>query len=308
MSTIRISSKTCVLAMSAENAPVARVPQGEPVIFETLDCFSNTLQDEATPFTSVSWDCINPATGPVWVEGAEAGDILRVDILDIELDDHGVVASAPGFGEMPDTVLERTRLVPLRDGKALFQWKRADGSVIEEELPIDPMIGVIGTAPASGSVPTGTPDAHGGNMDCKRITQGATLYLPVNVPGALFAMGDMHAIMGDGEVVVCGLEISGRVTVKFSVIKDRNWPLPMLVQRGDFMTLASAKTLDEAARMATQNMQRFLVDELALEPTEAAHLLSIRGELRICQVVDPLKTARMELPVELLEKCGVTLP
>lgn len=293
--------------MSSENPSVAKVPQGEPVIFETLDCFSNTLQDETQLFTSVGWECINPATGPVWVEGAEPGDILRIDILDIAIAEHGVIASAPGFGEMGDRVAEITRIVPVRDGKAHFEWKRGAETLVLE-TPIKPMIGVIGVAPESGSVPTGTPGVHGGNMDCKRITKGATLYLPVFAPGALFAMGDLHAVMGDGEVVVCGLEISGQVTVSFSVIKGKNWPLPLLVQDGDFMTLASARALDDAATMATRNMHDFLVKELSFDDTDAAMLLSVNGDLRICQVVDPLKTARMELPLSILGKCGYTLP
>lgn len=302
-----IPSGKRVLGMSSENPSVAKVPQGEPVIFETLDCFSNTLQDETQLFTSVGWECINPATGPVWVEGAEPGDILRIDILDIAIAEHGVIASAPGFGEMGDRVAEITRIVPVRDGKAHFEWKRGAETLVLE-TPIKPMIGVIGVAPESGSVPTGTPGVHGGNMDCKRITKGATLYLPVFAPGALFAMGDLHAVMGDGEVVVCGLEISGQVTVSFSVIKGKNWPLPLLVQDGDFMTLASARALDDAATMATRNMHDFLVKELSFDDTDAAMLLSVNGDLRICQVVDPLKTARMELPLSILDKCGYTLP
>lgn len=302
-----ISSEKRVLGMSPENQPVAKVPQGTPVTFETLDCFSNTLQREDQLFTSVGWECINPATGPVWIEDALPGDILRVDILDIAVDSQGVIASAPGFGEMGDRVAEVTRVVPIRNGKACFEWKRGTQTIYLEE-PIKPMIGVIGVAPESGSIPTGTPGVHGGNMDCKRITKGATLYLPVSVPGALFAMGDLHAVMGDGEVVVCGLEISGKVTVSFTVIKGKNWPLPLLVQDGDFMTLASARTLDDAATMATRNMHDFLVKELGFDVTDAAMLLSVSGELRICQVVDPLKTARMELSLSLLEKCGVTLP
>lgn len=305
--TYLIPSDKRVLAMSSENQPVAKVPQGEPVVFETLDCFSNFLQREDQLFTSVGWECINPATGPVWVDGAEPGDILRVDILDIVIADHGVIASAPGFGEMGDRVSEVTRIVPIRDGKACFEWKRGTEKLMLES-PLKPMIGVIGVAPESGSIPTGTPGVHGGNMDCKRITKGATLYLPVSTPGALFAVGDLHAVMGDGEVVVCGLEISGQVTVSFSVIKNKSWPLPLLVQEGDFMTIASARALDDAATMATRNMHEFLVKELLFDETDAAMLLSVNGNLCICQVVDPLKTARMELPLTLLDKCGVTLP
>ncbi len=304
-----VSSDWRVLKMAPDNRPAMTVPPHTSVVFETLDCFSNRLADETRPFTSGGWENINPATGPVAVEGAQPGDVLRVDIIDIAVDDQAVIAAAPGFGEMPDSVREKTRIVPIRDGFACLEWQRTGGKPpFKANIPVDPMIGVIGVAPKEDAVPTGTPGAHGGNMDCNRITRGASLYLPVAVPGALFALGDLHALMGDGEVVVCGLEISGRVTVSFSIIKDRSWPLPLLVQKDTFMTLASAKTLDEAARQATQNMQKFLVEELAFEPTEAAMLLSVQGNLRICQVVDPLKTARMEIPLSLLADCGYVLP
>lgn len=304
---IHISAATKVLAMSKDNAPVARVPQNTPVSFETMDCFSNSLRSEADLFSSVGWECINPATGPVFVEGAEPGDMLRVDILDIQVAEQGIVAAAPGFGEMPDSVSETTRVVTVRDGKAYFDWKTASG-VIHRELPIKPMIGVIGVAPAGEAVPTGCPDSHGGNMDCKRIARGAALYLPVNVPGALFAAGDLHALMADGEVVVCGVEIAGLVTVSFKVIKGKRWSLPALVEGGHFMTLASHESLDTAATQATRNMHRFLVSELGMDSTDAAMLLSVEGDLRICQVVDPKKTARMELPLAILREAGYELP
>lgn len=307
MSEYLITADHHVLTMSADNAPVAVVPRDTAVRFETRDCFGNSIRSEDMPFTQVSWDCINPATGPVFVEGAEPGDILKVSILDIAVADQGVVAAAPGFGDMPDSVETVTRLVPVRDGKAHFTWPTREGT-LRRELPIRPMIGVIGVAPAGEAVPTGTPDAHGGNMDCKRIVKGATLYLPVNVPGALFAAGDVHAVMGDGEVVVTGLEISAVLTLSFAVIKGKKLPTPMLVESGQVMTLASAKLLDDAASMATRNMQRFLVDELGMDGTAAAMLLSMEGDLAICQVVDPLKTARMEISNEILTQCGYVMP
>jgi amidase len=296
-----------VLALGGDSAPAAVVPQGEEIRFETKDCFSNMLRSEREPFTTVGWDCINPATGPVFVEGAEPGDILRVAVLDIEVADRGVIAAAPGFGAMPDSVGEVTRIVPVRDGRALFSWPTEYGAV-RRELPVRPMIGVIGVAPDGAPVPTGTPGGHGGNMDCKRIVKGAVLYLPVFARGALFALGDLHAVMGDGEVVVCGLEIPGTVSLSFRVIKGRKLPLPLLVEGNELMTLGSAETLDEAALLATRNMQDFLAGELRMERTAAAMLLSVEGELRICQIVDPLKTARMEISLDILRQCGYELP
>lgn len=292
---IRINSSKSVLKMSPLNQAVATIEAGEAVVFETLDCFSNHIRREDQLFSSVGWDVINPATGPLYINNAVPGDILKVEIVDIKLDEQGVMTTAPNLGVLGKLVSgEVTKIVPIRNGKAIFNEKI--------EIPINPMIGVIGTSPKTEEIPTGTPGTHGSNMDCKRIVKGSVLYLPVNVPGALLSMGDIHAVMGDGEIVVCGIEISGEITVKVNVIKNASLPLPMLVEGGSVMTIASAETLDEAAKMATINMHKFLCDELNMNVDEAGMLLSALGDLRICQVVDPLMTSRMELPLWVLDK------
>lgn len=304
---IRISPDTRIVIMSRDNPPAACVPQGVPVIFETLDAFGNALRSEADLFSSAGPDCVNPATGPVFVEGAAPGDMLRVDVLDIQIAEEGLIATMPGLGEMGDCVAERTRMVPIKGGKACFAWKTASG-ILRRELPLAPMIGVIGVAPAGEAELTDFPGRHGGNMDCTRVARGASLYLPVAAPGALFAVGDLHALMGDGEVAICGVEMAGQVTVSFQVVKGKNWPLPLLVEGEDIMTLASEDSLAQAATTATRNMHMFLVQELGMDKTDAAMLLSVEGNLRICQVVDPRKTARMELPLAILRELGYELP
>lgn len=291
---ITISREQSVLKMSPNNQPVQSIKPGSTVVFETLDCFSNEIQQEDQLFSSVGWDKINPATGPLYVEGAKAGDILKVEILDIKIDRQGVMTTAPKMAVLGDYVDEITKIVPIDEGYAVFNDKI--------RIPIKPMIGVIGTAPAVEEIPTGTPGAHGGNMDCKKIMKGSTLYLPVNVPGALLSMGDLHAVMADGEIIICGVEIAGDVTVKVNVVKGESFPLPMLKSEKKLMTIASAQTLDEAAKMATINMHQILTDKVGMELNEAGMLLSLVGDLRICQVVDPLVTVRMELPEWILEQ------
>ena len=187
---------------------------------------------------------------------------------------------------------EATRIVPVRNGKCLL---------CEREIPIDPMIGVIGVAPKKGiSISTGTPDTHGGNMDCDQIKKGSTLYLPVFVQGALLSMGDLHAVMGDGEVCVCGVEISGQVTCRVSVLHGA-LPTPFLVGKDRCMTIYSAPTLDEAAEGAVLRMQKLLGERLHMGMTQAGFLMSACGHARICQMVDPNKTVRMEIPREIFE-------
>lgn len=292
---LRVSRDTTILEMSPGNAPAGSASPGDIVVFETLDCFSNRITRENQVFSSVGWEHINPATGPLYVKDAEVGDTLRVEILDIVLDAQGVMVTAPKFGVLGDAVeAEETKIVPIVNGKARFNDKI--------DLSISPMIGVIGTAPPTDAIPTGTPGEHGGNMDCKRIGKGSVVYLPVNVPGALLAMGDMHAVMGDGEIVVCGVEISGEITVNVDVVKGASLPLPMVIQGEHVMTIASAPTLDEAARTATKKMFAFLRQEIGFTIAEAGMILSAAGNLRICQIVDPLMTARMEFPLWILER------
>lgn len=292
---ITISKENYILSMSPTNEAVARIESGSTVVFETYDCFSNQITSEDHPFSSVGWDKINPATGPLFIEGAQPGDTLKIEIQNIEIADKGVMAISPKLGALAGTITEeKTKIIDIENGMVKFTDKL--------ELPIKPMIGVIGTAPKDEDIPTGTPKDHGGNMDCKRIMKGSTLYLPVNVEGGLLAMGDLHAVMGDGEVVICGLEIPGVVTVKVTVLKGQDYPLPFLVDDEHVMTIASAETLDEAAIKATKNMHSFLVDQLKMDENEAGMFLSIGADLKICQIVDPLMTSRMELPKWVLDK------
>lgn len=298
---LTIKKENAVYAMSPDNAPVARVASGDTLCFETADCFGEQIALECHKLGALDWSRINPATGPVYVDGAQAGDTLKVEILRIDLAPQAAMVEAPGegiTGVKADE--ENTKILPVQDGRIQFNAKL--------DLPVQAMIGVIGTAPAAESISTGTPCAHGGNMDCKRIGEGTVLYLPVNVPGALLAMGDLHAVMGDGEVCVCGAEISGQVTVRVSVVKGQPLPLPFLVTQEHAMAIYSAEGLDAAAQGATLRMREFLIDQAGMAAHEAGMLLSLMGDLRICQAVDPNKTCRMEVPLNLLEKLGYVFP
>lgn len=296
---IRINREHVVYGMDRNNTPVVHVKNGDMVVFETQDCFGGQITKETDRMGTLDWSRINPATGPVFVEEAKAGDTLKVEILCIDLADQAAVVEAPGEGITGLAASEEnTKILPVIDGKVIFSPTLS--------LPVNPMIGVIGTAPAEEAVATGTPASHGGNMDCKRIGIGTTLYLPVNVDGALLAMGDLHAVMGDGEVCVCGAEIAGEVTVRVSVVKGQPLPLPFLVTQEHAMAIYSAEGIPAAAEGATCRMRSFLIDQVKLVPHEAGMLLSLAGDLRICQAVDPNKTCRMEIPLSVLEQLGYT--
>lgn len=293
----RIHKDHIIYSMSPENKPCMEVEIGSSLVFETYDCFENQIDSEDVVLQELDWNRINPATGPVYVKGAEPGDILVVTIEKIEIAEQGVLTTGANLGVMGDELNENTvKIVPIHNEYVLFSS--------ELQIPINPMIGVIGTAPKEESISCGTPHDHGGNMDYKEIKEGTTLLLPVNVPGALLALGDLHAAMGDGEIGVSGVEVAGEVTVTVQIIKGKQWPLPMAIQKEKMMTIASEKLLDDAANRAVRNMVTFLHEELAMSKADATLLLSAVGNLKVCQVVDPLKTARMELGMDYVEKLG----
>ncbi|MFE8701567.1 acetamidase/formamidase family protein [Cytobacillus sp. FJAT-54145] len=279
--------------------PAMTVKSGATIEIETYDCFQDQIQSPETVVTEINWNQINPATGPIFVEGAMPGDVLRVKIEKIQIGDQGVMVVGPNLGVMGHRITEmEAKIIPIRDGMAIFN---------DIELPINKMIGVIGVAPEGEGVNCGTPGAHGGNMDNKMVTEGATLYFPVFAEGALFALGDFHAAMGDGEISVSGIEIPGKATVTLEVIKGLNLKHPMLENDEVLTQIVSAETLDQACKQATEEMIDFIASRSGLPISEVTMLMSAAGQAEICQVVDPLMTARFVVPKWLLEKLNVRI-
>lgn len=298
---LRIPDTDVIEVMDAKNAPAARCASGDTVVFCTRDCYDNAVTSPERPNGDFENMRANPATGPLFIEGAQKGDVLKVEILDIKLRSWGAMRCSTSAGAFPYLYDRRqARIYDLTRGMVEFDDK------VQE--PVDTMIGVIGTAPDGEGIDTETPDLHGGNMDCNKIVAGSTLYLPVNTEGALLAMGDLHARMGDGEVFICGLETAGEVTVRVSVLKNTALPTPFLACRGNVMTVQSAKTLEEASLLAARKMQAFLRDATKKDDFDTGMLMSLFSNLIICQIVDPQLTVRSEFPLSILEKYGYQLP
>ena len=276
--------------LSKDNPPCVRIRAGETVTFETYDCFTNQFLPEEATFENVVRKPGNPATGPLFIEGAMPGDMLKIDILDIVLGPVGVVMLGPGSGSEKEFFSQKTlKRIPVIDGFAHYSEQL--------KLPITPMIGVIGVAPGGDGVSTITPMDHGGNMDCTQIRKGVTLYLPVFTEGALLSLGDFHAIMGDGEVEDCGLEIEGKAVLRVDVVKNKNCvPYPMIETSEKLITIASAEDVEAAWRKAVRQMYDFLKEKIGLDDKDAGMLLTMAGDLVICQTVNPMKTVRMEFP------------
>lgn len=272
-----------VYVFSKDNAPIATTEPGEILKFVTMDCFSNRLRTENDLITDLdySYSVANPAAGPVFVKGAEPGDVLVVDILDIEVDDQGVISTSEGVGPLWNGDI-RTKIIQIKDGLADFNGVK---------FPIDPMIGVIGTAPDGEDVIDGYPGNHGGNMDSKHIKKGSRLYLPVRVKGALLQMGDVHATMGDAELCGTGIEIAAEITVKVSVIKnfELNWPVTETKDR--WYVNACAHNFDEALVNASKELQRLLMNITGWDETDTYMYMSVQSDVEINQACVPCEVA-----------------
>jgi amidase len=209
------------------------------------------------------------------------------------------MVAVPGEGVLGDIITTmETVLLPCTEEGLDFKGIR---------IPLRPMIGVIGVAPAQGEVSNGTPGPHGGNMDCTLIKEGSSLYLTVGVDGALFGAGDLHAAMGDGEIVVCGAETAGAIRFRARTVPLCGLPTPFVETDDTVAAVFSASTVDEAATAATHRMARFLTDMAGLPLNDAGMLMSLVGELKFCQIVDPLRTVRFEFPKSVLAAKGYSL-
>lgn len=283
-----------IYAMGEGFEKAVEVKELTPYTIETRDCFNCQIDSEDYVLDSLDWDHINPATGPFYLANAKVDDVLKVKIIAIELADEGTMCCLSDNGVLGKDISEASiKKIPVKDGYAKFN---------EFNIPIKPMIGVIGVAPGNGMVNCGTPGKHGGNMDNTKIGVGSTLYLPVFKDGAYFSLGDVHAVMGDGEIMVSGVEINARVTVEFEVIKGVTIKEPRLEDEKYIYTIASNENIEEAIYSATLEMNKLLQKHLGYSLNEAGMLMSAVGDLEFCQVVDPERTVRFKMPKYICDK------
>lgn len=297
----------------AAAAPVLRVASGEVVRVHTLITSTPARLEGA----GVPKDQVEPAlrevvekvtnkgpgghilTGPIYVEGAEPGDVLEVRIETIDLAiPYAYNAFSPGRGFLPqDFSAPAMKIVPL-DAKRMV-GRFAEGV----EIPLRPFFGSMGVAPppAAGRVGSAPPGRHAGNIDNKDLVAGATLYIPVNVAGALFEVGDGHAAQGNGEVDITALETSLVGTFRFIVRKDLRLGWPRAETPTDWITMGIDNDLAEAARIATREMIDLLVTTRKLSRGDAYMLVSAAGDLAITQVVDGPMGVHVKLPKTLFK-------
>jgi amidase len=261
-----------IWAFGPDLSPVLEIEPGEVVTLETNDCFTGQIQTELDLVTEIDFDRVNSATGPIAVKGAEPGDSLVVELLEVKPAERGFATLIPGMGQLIEQV-----------EAPLTQVFRVEGDTVHMNdrisFPIRPMVGVIGCATGGETLTNGFAGEHGGNLDNHLHGPGATVYIPVRQPGGMLAIGDMHASMGDGEICFTGVEIAGEVTIRVGLLKDRQgtWPVTELAGP-DFM---------EALDRASEEAARFLVDQWGFTMEEAFIFLSVACDANICQACRP---------------------
>lgn len=295
--------------------PVLKIASGDTVIIETLGVGSAEMLEAS----GVAKERIEPAryaiakrdpkarghflTGPVFVEGAQPGDVLEVDILDVKMTldysyngmgQNGVLADL--FADRP--AAQKRRIIPLDRQRMVAPF--APGV----EVPLRPFFGSMGVAPPSGAgrISSSPPSMHAGNLDNRELIAGTKLYIPVFAEGALFQVGDGHAAQGDGEADQTGLETSLTGTFRFVVRKDMKLKWPRAETPTHWITMGLDPDFNRAIRLASEETLAFLTSEKGLSPTDAYMLMSVGVDLRITQLVDGTKGAHAMIPKSLFVK------
>lgn len=284
-----IDRETFHYKWNRNHKPVLKISDGDTVTFDINDVWSWGIKrnSKAEDVPHLDPEKLYPLAGPVYVDGAEPGDALVVEVLDVTIDDFGWTVIAPGFG-----ILEEFQK------PYLYKWNLRNKKVTTFEngikVPLNPFCGVMGVAPEKkGSFNVAPPGKHGGNMDIRHLTEGSTVRIPIWVPGALFSAGDVHASMGDAEVCLCAIECAGAAKLRFRVEKDARLGGPQYTTPGDrrpkkgyYGTTGISPNLWKAMQESVRNMISYLTKTYKLTEEEAYVLCSVAADVRVHEAVD----------------------
>jgi amidase len=274
---------------------VAHLHPGNILEANSLDCFGNAIKKPGDTLALVKGD--NPLTGPFFIDGAEPGDTLIVHILDLQVDgDQGLGALGPGFGALNATnytpmlhppLPEKIWFYPIDHSGKTATFQAIDSSY-KVKIPLHPFLGCIGVAPAGGEARSSiVPAEFGGNMDAPEASAGNTLYLPVNVSGALLYFGDGHAAMGDGEIAGSAIEVPMRTRLQVDVVKGKRTAWPRFENDREIMAAGIYRPVDDALRIAFTELVGWIHADYGLSELDAYELLSKVGRIHLTEMVDP---------------------
>jgi acetamidase/formamidase len=277
----------------AANEPVITIESGDTVVVTTRDVSDNQIgpDSDASAIAALDWARVYPLAGPIAVAGAQPGDTLAIDILDLHTQGWGWTAVLPGLGLLPEQFPDAYLRV--------FDLTHGDVAYMREDIaiPLEPFFGTMGVCPAGASAqPVMPPGTFGGNMDTRQLVRGTTLFLPVQVEGALFSCGDAHGAQGDGEVCVTGLEAPMFASLRFRLERGKRLPgpqyrtagplTPRVDHAGFYGTTGVGGDLYAAAQDALRAMIDHLCERHGLSPEDAYLLSSLVVDLKISEIVD----------------------
>lgn len=275
--------------------PVAHVATGSTVSFECVDASGGQLTTTSTAadIANLAFDKINPVTGPVYIDGASPGNTLKVTIEEFEPSGFGWTANIPGFGLLSDSFKNPALKLWSYDKDTMSPALFSDVG----HIPLRPFAGTIGNAPAEDGLHSVVPPRRvGGNMDIRDLMAGVELYLPIEVEGALFSVGDTHAAQGDGEVCGTAIESPMNVALKFEVLKSKSLDAPYFVTskpvtrhldaKGYEVTTGIGPDIREAAKDAVSRMVDLISARHHMAPVDAYMLVSTCADLRISEIVN----------------------
>jgi amidase len=289
----RLTRDRHIYVLDAANPPALVIQSGEELIVETWDAFEGLR----APAELAELALRGPATGPIYVDGAEPGDALRIDFLSITPLDGAVHMVRPGRGFLEDEFDQNYATVMSFEAGQLV----LPGGL---RLPLAPSMGLVATTPTYPQETASDSGPYGGDIDMKELIAGSALWLPVLVPGGLLAMGDCHAVVGDGAVAGTGAECASETHIRVTVEKGRGIAGPRALTPDYFVVLAYGPELGAAMKQAVRDMVDFLVRERGLAPYDAYTLLSLAGDIRVSRTFRPISPVKMMLSRRALEQLG----
>jgi acetamidase/formamidase len=286
-------------------APTHHIKPGTRIVSWSEDCYDGAVtRPDQLPTKVIPPGHDNPQTGPFFIDGAEPGDTVAIHINKLEpARDHGISSFFPGFGALNGTdrtavlgpdLPEKVWFYDVDRAKGIAHTKSLDGKS-SWEVPLAPFLGCLGVSPGAEVRSTIVPDFFGGNMDCPEVRAGNTVYLGVNVAGALLSFGDGHYAMGEGEIIGTAIEGAMNVDLTVDLIKGRptHWPH---IENGEWMmTVGAGRPLEDAARIAFKEMVRWVSEVTALSEMDAYQFVSQNAKVPIVEMVDPEYTVMVKI-------------